>query len=329
MSFDATVLQILIASPSDVSDKRNEIEKQIFEWNKQYAEELKVVLLPKRWEDVAPAYSTGDPQQILNEKLVEKCDILIGVFWTKLGTPTARDSSGTLEEISICIDKGKEIMLYFLNDPVPMEVINSKEKLEEFNRVLNYKNEYGQKGLYSYETARIKEHLFEKVLDYKRKSGASNSGHGPQQSVFIDEKTEELVKVPNIRETIPEESSVTFSSLFKDGGLKPAEILLLGYIIDTGDRSFGYRGMAKNTIEKIRKWEVDLNLKSSLTTEYETVIKNLADRNILEEEHTGPGNARLYSLPMNLFNELRKLPPKSKRRIDEFIDGYVRIDNTF
>lgn len=80
MSFEATVLQVLIASPSDVRDQRDEIEKQIFEWNKQYAEELNIVLLPKRWEDVAPAYSTDDPQQLLNEKLVGKCDILIGVF---------------------------------------------------------------------------------------------------------------------------------------------------------------------------------------------------------------------------------------------------------
>lgn len=316
MSFEATVLQVLIASPSDVWDKRNEIEKQIFEWNKQYGEELNIVLLPKRWEDVAPAYSTDDPQQLLNEKLVGKCDILIGVFWTKLGTSTARYGSGTLEEISICIDKGKEIMLYFLNDRVPMEVIDSEEKVGEFHRVLSYKKEYGQKGLYSYDTSRIKEHLYEKVMDFKRKSGASNSEHGPQHLATINEK--------------PEESSVEFSSLFKDGGLTPAEILLLGYVIDTGDRSFGYRWMAKDTIEKIQKWEADLNLTSYLSREYVTAVKNLADRNILEEEErTGPGNVRLYSLPINLFNELRKLPPKTKHIIDEFIDGYVRIDNTF
>jgi hypothetical protein len=47
-----------------------------------------IILLPKRWEEVASAYSTGDPQQLLNEEFGEKCDILIGVFWTRLGTPT-------------------------------------------------------------------------------------------------------------------------------------------------------------------------------------------------------------------------------------------------
>lgn len=217
-------------------------------------------------------------------------------------------------------------MLYFLIDDIPMDVIASEEKQKEFNKVQAYKREYGHKGLYSYETARIKEHLYEKVNDFKKKSGASNSGYGPQQSVVIDEKPEELVKVPIIRGTAPKESSINFSSLLKDGGLKPAEILLLGYILDTGDRNFGYRGMAKNTIEKIQKWEIDLNLIRSLSTEYETVIKNLAARNILEEERTGPGNVRLYSLPIYLFNELCKLPPKSKHRIDEFIDGYVRIN---
>lgn len=85
MGFKAEVLRVLIASPSDVSQERDEIEQAIFKWNTVYSENMQVVLLPARWENVAPTYRGEDPQQILNEKLVSKCDLLIGVFWKKTG----------------------------------------------------------------------------------------------------------------------------------------------------------------------------------------------------------------------------------------------------
>lgn len=40
MGFQANVLRVLIASPYDVKQQRDEIESAIFEWNKQYAESL-------------------------------------------------------------------------------------------------------------------------------------------------------------------------------------------------------------------------------------------------------------------------------------------------
>lgn len=93
MSFNAEVLRVLIASPSDVELERDEIEKAIFEWNCFFAEETEIVLIPGRWEnDVTPSYSGTEAQAIINEQLVNKCDILIGVFWTKLGTPTFNHS---------------------------------------------------------------------------------------------------------------------------------------------------------------------------------------------------------------------------------------------
>ncbi|SBO16660.1 hypothetical protein [Carnobacterium divergens] len=45
MSFNATVLKVLIASPSDVLNERDEIERAIFEWNLQYADTLKYYCL--------------------------------------------------------------------------------------------------------------------------------------------------------------------------------------------------------------------------------------------------------------------------------------------
>jgi hypothetical protein len=38
---------------------------------------------------------------------------LIGVFWTRVGTPTGIAESGTLEEIERVAAEGKLVMLYF------------------------------------------------------------------------------------------------------------------------------------------------------------------------------------------------------------------------
>lgn len=50
MSFQAEVLNVLIASPGDVAKQRDEIEAAIYERNSMYAENMKVILLPRRWE---------------------------------------------------------------------------------------------------------------------------------------------------------------------------------------------------------------------------------------------------------------------------------------
>ncbi len=42
----------------------------------------------------------GDrPQGIINEQLVNNCDIFIGIFWGRLGTRTGKTESGSVEEI--------------------------------------------------------------------------------------------------------------------------------------------------------------------------------------------------------------------------------------
>ncbi|MFC0523887.1 hypothetical protein ACFFGV_09990 [Pontibacillus salicampi] len=83
MSFNALVLNVMIASPSDVNNEREEVENTINKWNSKFAEDLGVILLPSRWEnDVVPTYNGNEAQEVINHQLVQKCDILIGVFWT-------------------------------------------------------------------------------------------------------------------------------------------------------------------------------------------------------------------------------------------------------
>ena len=99
MAYDSRVYRILIASPSDVEEEREIAERVIQEWNDLYSYSRKIVLLPLRWEThTAPEFGTRR-QEVINRAIVDECDLLVGIFWTRIGSPTGAADSGTLEEI--------------------------------------------------------------------------------------------------------------------------------------------------------------------------------------------------------------------------------------
>lgn len=135
MSYKATVLSVMIASPGDVTEERNLIRDIIHEWNDINSKATECVLLPVGWETHAAPDLGGRAQGIIN-KSMEHCDLLVGVFWTRLGTPTGDFESGTVEEIKRHISEGKPAMVYFSSAPVAPQSLDRKQyaALEEFKQ---------------------------------------------------------------------------------------------------------------------------------------------------------------------------------------------------
>jgi hypothetical protein len=121
MAYDAKVIRIFIASPGDVQKERNLIRDTIYEWNTINSFSRGIVLMPVGWETDSVASYGAPPQDEINTKLLESCDLLIGVFWSKVGTPTDHSLSGTVEEIKLHSEKGKKTMLFFSTAPIPQE----------------------------------------------------------------------------------------------------------------------------------------------------------------------------------------------------------------
>lgn len=134
MSYNATVYKVMIASPSDVSAERNIIRSVLAEWNVIHSETNKIVLLPIGWETHISPHMGESPQSYINEKILKDCDLLVGVFWTRIGTATDNYPSGTIEEIEEHIKTGKPTMLYFSEKPVEPGNIdqNQYKQLEKF-----------------------------------------------------------------------------------------------------------------------------------------------------------------------------------------------------
>jgi hypothetical protein len=134
MPYKADIYRVLIASPSDLPEERELATRAVHEWNDQHAVAESVVLLPVKWETHAMPESGVRPQAAINRQLVVGSDILVGMFWTKIGTSTGVADSGTVEEIDQFAANGKPALLYFSSRPIDPNKIDLKQhkKLRAF-----------------------------------------------------------------------------------------------------------------------------------------------------------------------------------------------------
>lgn len=134
MPYSATVLSVLIASPSDVNAERVAISETLHEWNSLNSQSTSYVLLPVMWESHSAPAMGDRPQEIINKQVVRDCDMLVGAFWTRLGSPTGIEESGTVEEIRYFLKQNKPVMLYYSKQAADLDNIDTKqlEKLKEF-----------------------------------------------------------------------------------------------------------------------------------------------------------------------------------------------------
>lgn len=139
-----TILQVFIASPSDVKEEREVLESVITELNRTWSTTLDVRFDLKRWEtSVHPAFGR-DPQDVINKQVDNNYDIFIGVLWGRIGTPTPRAESGTLEEFERAYTKylsdpsSVELMIYFKDAPISPSKMDPLQltKVQEFQRKL-------------------------------------------------------------------------------------------------------------------------------------------------------------------------------------------------
>lgn len=161
MSYESIVFNVMIASPGDVASERAIIRDVVYEWNVVHSQARSIVLLPVGWETHSTPEMGDSAQNILNNQILERCDLLVGVFWTRIGTPTTEYASGTVEEIERHIESGKPTMLYFSSQPVVQDTVES-EQIEQLNA---FKNSCRTRGLYeSYDSfAGFKEKFYRQL----------------------------------------------------------------------------------------------------------------------------------------------------------------------
>lgn len=143
MPFSATVYNVLIASPADVPVERSAIAESLYDWNSLHSQNEGIVLQPVKWETHS-APSMGDrPQGIINNQVVRNFDMLIGAFWTRLGSPTGVEDSGTVEEIKWFLNNKKPVMLYYSKSQIDPDSID----IDQYQQLKAFKDSIRNKGI--------------------------------------------------------------------------------------------------------------------------------------------------------------------------------------
>lgn len=138
-------IKVLIASPKDTKKECDIIIHEINEWNNTNCEKTEFVFIPKHWrQDCYPEIcASSSPQSVTNSQIVNNADLLIALFWTRVGTPTDDYISGTVEEIETFLKYNKPIMLYFSSKKINPQEIDTKQ-LNKLNKI---KSKYQKQGI--------------------------------------------------------------------------------------------------------------------------------------------------------------------------------------
>jgi hypothetical protein len=151
MPYSAMTYRLLISSPGDVPvEDLAIIRDAINRWNGVYGHQVGSVILPISWGTHAAAAFGGHPQEIINDQLVDDCDMCIALFANRMGTETHVAESGTAEEIERIHKAGNYVAVLRCRRPVSMASVDLEQagRLEDYMKslqgaalVLSYENE--------------------------------------------------------------------------------------------------------------------------------------------------------------------------------------------
>lgn len=146
------ILRILVASPSDVQPERDVLRSVIDEVNRVVAADSGLYLVLSRWEtDTHPGFHPEGPQGLIDPILkITDCDLFLGIFWKRFGTPTADGKTGTEHEFSLAYVAWKEkgspqIFVYFNEKPYTPK---SKAEADQWGQVIDFRDRFPKEGLW-------------------------------------------------------------------------------------------------------------------------------------------------------------------------------------
>ncbi|WP_223452733.1 MULTISPECIES: DUF4062 domain-containing protein [unclassified Pseudomonas] len=242
MSYSAETFNVMIASPGDVASERAIVRDVVYEWNAVNSSARKIVLLPIGWESHSSPEMGAPPQAIINKQIVENCDLLIGVFWTRIGTATDGYASGTVEELERHIESGKPAMLYFSSQPVAIDMVD----LEQVASVKKFKADCQQRGLYE---------SYDSHADFRTKLYRHLQLKVNQHPIFNKPQSQPITEIVESKTNIPE-LSVEARVLLKEASQDMHGIIMyIRHLNGTNVQTNGKNFIGSRDRREIAKWE--------------------------------------------------------------------------
>jgi hypothetical protein len=178
----------------------------------------------------------GDrPQAIINKQLLQDADLLVAVFWARLGSPTGVAASGTIEEIEEHLKAGKPAMIYFSSVPVRRDSTED----DQYTALQEFKASLKSRGLYdAYETpaefrTKLSRQLAQKIIA----SFASGRDDAAMEAVDY------LAPVPSIG---PDARELLIEASSDPQGTVMNLQMMAGCAVQTNNRGFIESGNARS-----------------------------------------------------------------------------------
>jgi hypothetical protein len=132
MARQETVLQVFLASPADTRPERDALTGIVQELNDTWSQSNGVRLEVVSWETRVHPGIGPDSQAVINSQIGESYDVFVGVMWSRVGTPTSRAESGTIEEFDRALVRYRngdrvQILMYFKNAPIAPDEIDVEQ----------------------------------------------------------------------------------------------------------------------------------------------------------------------------------------------------------
>ncbi len=156
------LFRVLLAAPSDVTEEHALVAEAINDWNVQHGDSAEARVELMNWRTHAHPEAGRRPQALINRQFADRADVVLAIFWRRLGSPTGKAASGTVEEIERARRRGRKVMVYFSQRAsTEKEPPDSREQA----RMERFKRRLGRNALYgTYSNVREFEALVRKDL---------------------------------------------------------------------------------------------------------------------------------------------------------------------
>ncbi|MEO1129498.1 MAG: hypothetical protein AAFX05_07290 [Planctomycetota bacterium] len=147
MAYEKRVYQVFVAGPAEVAAEKAIIKEAAQHLNQVIGKEQSSELEVLTGDDAIPSIG-GDPQGVINGQF-DAPDILVAVLWRRLGSPTPRAQSGTVEEYERARDRYYEdpstsqVMFYFKTDVGSIDEVDP----DELAAVRRFRDTLGDEGV--------------------------------------------------------------------------------------------------------------------------------------------------------------------------------------
>ena len=165
------LFRVFVASPGDVTEEREHLVGVVAELNRTIGAKESARLELVRWETDALPGVGADAQDVINRQF-ESPQVFIAIWANRLGTPTKRGRSGTVEEFeralaSFRANGSPRLMLYFrVGDAQASPLAEQREEVAKF------RTEVGELGALIREyqdpeefTSLVREHLAKQLYE--------------------------------------------------------------------------------------------------------------------------------------------------------------------